>query len=393
MITKNTLKVAAALIAGFSALTTVNAADVNENVRLNFSAKVSAEYNDNIYLNTADKVDDVILHFIPATKLSLGSEVAESSFNVSLSEDFSYYLDHDQNNTQNTHLNAVYSYSGAKLKATASVGYDMMSQNSARDHFARAARRGNIIRYDTWYARADGDYQLTSKLSTTAGLGYTGKRYRNHRDSYADSQSYTVPVSLLHTLVTEKIRGGLSYQYTYTDLSRYNGNMPLGYTETHFVGFNVQGVVDEKLNLNVRVGSSTISYHRRYDNRSSSSTLSFLGTVNYKATEKTNASLTFNRDFEISGTAQSIKATGVTLRLTHNVDSKWSFNESVSWVNDDYVSADRKDNIYTLSAGASYRMNDYLTLGASYKFQWNDSDVSEMSYTNNVLTLSATANF
>lgn len=394
MITKNILKAASTLIVVGAGVAVANASiDLNENARLDLSATVSVEYNDNIYLNSADKVDDVILHFIPRADLALGSEVAESSFRLSISEDLSHYVDNDENNTQNTHFNANYNFAGAYLKATVAVGYDMMSQNSARDHRAsRNSERGDLVRYDTWYARANGDYQLTAKLSATAGFNYSGKRYRNHRDSYADQQSYSIPVSLMHSLITEKLRGGLTYQYTYTDLARYNAN-PLGYQETHFIGLNMMGEVSEKLDVNARIGSSTISYHRDWNNQDSSSTLSFSGTATYKATDKTTASLAVNRDFEISGTAQSIKSTGVSLALNHTIDAKWSAHENISWVNDDYVSVDRKDNIYTLGAGLGYRVNDYLSVAADYRFQWDDSDMSGYSYTNNVVTFSATARF
>lgn len=395
MITKNILKAASTLIVVGAGVAVANASiDLNENARLDLRAMVSVEYNDNIYLDPSDKVDDVILHFIPRADLALGSEVAESSFRLSLSEDFSYYVDNDENNTQNTHFSANYNYAGAHLKASVAVGYDMMSQNSARDHRAnRNSERGDLVRYDTWYARANGDYQLTAKLSATAGFNYSGKHYRNHRDSYADQQSYSIPVSLMHSLITEKLRGGVTYQYTYTDLARYNANRPLGYQETHFIGLNMMGEVSEKLDVNARIGSSTISYHRRNPNPDSSSTLSFSGTATYKATDKTTASLAVNRDFEISGTAQSIKSTGVSLAINHTIDAKWSAHENISWVNDDYVTVDRKDNIYTLGAGLGYRVNDYLSLGADYRFQWDDSDMSRMSYTNNVVTFSATARF
>lgn len=394
MITKNILKAAAALVAGASMSTFALASiDLNENARLDLNARVSVDFNDNIYLNCANKVSDVILHFVPSATLSLGSEVAESSFRIGLSEDFSYYFDNDQNNTQNTHFNALYSYSGARLTATASAGYDMMSQNTSRDHRYSAGNRGQIIRYDKWYANVNGDYALTAKLSTTAGFNYTGKRYRNHRDQYADQESYSVPVSLMHAIITQKLRGGITYQYTYTDLARYKKDYPLGYQESHFVGLNLRGDLSEKMDVSARLGSSMISYHRRANNPSSSATLSFNGTLNYEMTAKTVATLAVNRDFDISGTAQSIKTTGVSGSLSHRIDNKWSAHERIAWTNDDYVSSSRTDNIYTLGAGVGYRVNDYLSLAADYTFQWDKSNESNMCYTNNTISLSATAHF
>ena len=70
------------------------------------------------------------------------------------------------------------------------------------------------------------------------------------------------------------------------------------------------------------------------------------------------------------------------------MDHKWTVNAAVDYRCDDYNDYDRRDDVYTLSAGANYKINDYLGVAARYSFQWDDSTQESMRYTNNIVTLS-----
>jgi uncharacterized protein (PEP-CTERM system associated) len=98
--------------------------------------------------------------------------------------------------------------------------------------------------------------------------------------------------------------------------------------------------------------------------------------------------LAFNRDFEIAGNGDSITSTGVALSANHRVSDKWAVNAAVDYRCDDYNDYYRRDDVYTLSAGASYSIKDYLGVSARYSFQWDDSTIESMRYTNNIVTLS-----
>lgn len=95
------------------------------------SARV--EFNDNIYLRSSDKDSDVILHLIPGLELSKGSKDAQSSIKFTVTEDLSMYMDDDENNYQATHVNAAYSYAGARLSGTIAAGFDMNQNTTSRD--------------------------------------------------------------------------------------------------------------------------------------------------------------------------------------------------------------------------------------------------------------------
>lgn len=353
----------------------------------------TVQFNDNIYLNTSDKDSDVILKLIPGLQLSKGGEKTESSLNLTVKEDLSMYMSDDENNYQGTHANFKYTYAGARLNASVSAGFDMNQNTTSRDNRTVAGQAGELVRYYSYYARAVGTYKIGEKVWVNSGFSWNGTTYDNHRDSYNDRQTYAIPVGIYHRVLTEKLRAGLSYEFRYTDLAANNVQRKKrenpGIQQVHFFGVSAVGEVSEKVTVDGRIGYTTSDYSRRtVGDEDRENTLGFNGGVNYAATEKTSFRLAFNRDFEIAGNGQSITSTGVALSANHRMDSSWSFYGSIDYRRDDYTDYDRCDDVYTLSAGANYNINDYLGVSASYSFQWDDSDYVDSSYTNNIVTLS-----
>ena len=348
-----------------------------------------AEFNDNIYLRSSDKDSDVILHLIPGLELSKGSKDSQSSIKFTVTEDLSMYMDDDENNYQATHVNAAYSYVGARLSGTIAAGFDMNQNTTSRD-----IKVGDMIEYYTYYAKAIGSYKIGEKVSVSSGFSWNGTAYQNHRDSYNDRETYAVPVNVYHSVLTEKLRAGLSYEYRYTDLAangneRSDGKNP-GYQQVHFFGVSAVGEVTEKLTVDGRVGYTTSDYSRRTtgNNDDRENTLGLNAAFNWAATEKTSARLALSRDFEISGNGDDITSTGVGLTVNHRMDTHWSFNAGLDYRNDDYNNRDRKDDVYTARVGANYNVNEYLNIAASYSFQWDDSNDSDSEYTKNLVSLS-----
>ena len=355
----------------------------------------TVQFNDNIYLNSFDKDSDVILKLVPGLEVSKGGKESESSLKFVVKEDLSMYMSDDENNYQGTHANLLYTYAGARLNASVAAGFDMNQNTTNRDNRNLAGQPGALVRYYSYYARANGSYKIGEKVSLSSGFSWNGTTYDNHRDSYNDRQTYAIPLSVYHNVLTEKLRAGLSYEFRYSDLSattvqRKSGLNP-GYQQVHFFGVSAVGELTEKLSVDGRIGYTTSDYSRRSEKLGSQdgeNTLGFNGAVNYAVTEKTSARLAFNRDFEIAGNGDSITSTGVALSVNHKVDTQWTLNGSVDYRRDDYNDYDRCDDVYTLSAGANYNINDNLGVSATYSFQWDDSNLDSMRYTNNIVTLS-----
>lgn len=351
-------------------------------------------FNDNLYLSSSGKDSDVILKLIPGIELSKGGEKTESSFKLTIKEDLTMYMSDDENNYQGTHANVVYSFTGARLDASVSAGFDMDQNTTSRDNRAYSNGAGELIRYYSYYARANGSYKIGEKVTLSSGFSWSGRTYENHRDVYNNRQTYVVPVGVYHKLLTEKLRGGLTYEFRYTDLAattvQRDARKNPGCQQVHFFGLSAIGDVSEKLSANARIGYTTSDYSRRTvgSGNERENTLGFNGALTYKASEKTSATLAFNRDFEIAGNGDSITSTGVALSANHRLDDKWTVNAAVDYRCDDYNDYDRRDDVYTLSAGANYSINDNLGVSARYSFQWDDSTIESMRYTNNIVTLS-----
>ncbi|MCD8299363.1 MAG: outer membrane beta-barrel protein [Opitutae bacterium] len=354
---------------------------------LSLLCSVEARYNDNIYLESSSKNGDVIWTFSPGLELELGGSESESKFRISYIEDLILYTSNSKNNSQDSHLAISYNYTGSKFKATVAAGYDQQVNTSNRDR----STRGHLIRYQTYYARALGTYDITEKVSIMSGFKWDGRRYDSQRYYYNDRETYAIPVNLYHSILTEKIKAGISYEYRYTDLAgagKDNGKNP-GYEQVHFIGLTATGDFTDALTLDGRIGCSTRDYNRRTtgSGNTSHSTLSLMLNANYKVTEKTTADLRVSRDFEIAGDASSITSTGIQLGVAHVFSSKWMGNVSIAYRQDDYDYSNRCDDVYTLSVGAHYNINDYLSASASYSFQWNDSNGSYWDYTDNIISL------
>ncbi len=348
----------------------------------------SMTYNDNIYLEHAGKDSDVIWTISPGIEFLKGGESSESSFRVTYTEDLIMYSDNSKNDSQDAHVEAVYSFAGSKLKASVAVGFDQYMNTTNRD-----AVYGKLIRYHRWYGRALGTYDVTEKISVMSGFKYYGQRYDNSRNEYNDRESYAIPLNIYHSVLTEKIKAGLSYEYRYTDVASNRNNRSAGkapgYQEVHFIGLTATGDFTEALTLDGRIGYTSSQYHRRTINHGndSSNTLGMALSAAYKASEKTLATLLVSREFEIAGDANSITSTGAQVGLLHTFTSRLTGDASFAYRQDDYDESTRCDDVYTVTVGARYSLNEYLALSASYSFQWNDSNRTACEYTDNKLTL------
>ena len=347
----------------------------------------SVAYNDNIYLAHKGKKGDTILTVSPGLEFLMGNIESESSLRLTVKDDIVFYMDETDNNSNLPHANLNYVFNGSKLRATVDAGADYVMTTSSRDY-----RDGQLVRYWYYYGNVLGTYGLSERLSVTSGFKWNGTTYTRGEDRYNDRQVYAIPVSLYHT-VTEKLKAGLSYEYRYSDLAandNQKGKYNPGCQEVHFFGVTATGDVTDKLDIDGRIGYTTSDWSRRNtsSNNDRTSTMGMGVSARYKVTDKTTTSLNLSRDFEIAGDGQGITSTGVQLSASHRLDDKWSLNALAAYKNDNYNSGNREDDVWTAQVGCSYRFSEALSFNASYRFQWDDSNDSTMSYTDNVVTLS-----
>jgi len=96
-------------------------------------------------------------------------------------------------------------------------------------------------------------------------------------------------------------------------------------------------------------------------------------------------------DSSPSGAQQKNFSLGGT--LSTNISDQWSVNAGLSYRGITYVgtatSAERTDDYVEGTVGATYVVNQYIRVAATYAYRSNTSKISSSDFTNNVFSLSA----
>jgi uncharacterized protein (PEP-CTERM system associated) len=86
-----------------------------------------------------------------------------------------------------------------------------------------------------------------------------------------------------------------------------------------------------------------------------------------------------------------VKVTSIALDWTHDWNSRVESKVSVLYQHDDFNRTDETDKRWGFGAGIKYQMRRWLDLGASYRYDDRNSDITTGGFTNNVFMLSAEA--
>lgn len=350
----------------------------------------SVAYNDNIYLSDTNEDADTIFTISPGLEFTNGDE-ARSKFSLRFVENILFYMDETDNNRALENIDFTFTHGGEgqKLKLTVAGGFHHNQSASARDSYTK----GTMTRSYNYYGKGILSYKVGEKTSLRSGLNWSGTTYQNSEAKYYynDRQQYSIPLYLYYA-VTEKLNAGLSAEYRYVDLATSGRNRELGKTagteQVWFFGLSAEGNAWEKLSLNGRIGVTTSDYSdRTIDNLDGRDTLGMSITADYQATEKLSTALTLNRDFELGSAGEGIIATGATLSANYRIDDFWSANASLGYRLDDYQSSAREDDIYKMTVGASYAINEWASAYANYSLAIDESNQEGSDYTNNIVTV------
>jgi len=86
-------------------------------------------------------------------------------------------------------------------------------------------------------------------------------------------------------------------------------------------------------------------------------------------------------------------STGLGLSVDHELLRNLILSAGGGFRYDDFEGISRTDKFFSGTIGADYLMNRYLTLGAQYRYEQRDSDLSGNDYSRNLVTLSLTAKY
>jgi hypothetical protein len=321
------------------------------------SLSLTEEYNDNIFLDSSDKVDDFITYITPSLNLSMRSANSELAFGYSTS--LSFYNSHSYLNGQPAHnFNAGSSFRlSERLSFTLSDTYVMSSET--RDIRAISDTGPLTGRRKLTYNNISGNifYKLGGNLTYTLGASYLYSKYEEPDETTSKIYSGTMGLTYRHSESTALSASAIYTQYDYKTESDAKGqNYTFGctyvLTPTVTIGFT-GGVSITKIE---DTGESETGY---------------IGGVNItKRLERGQASLSYEQRI-INGieTETPVKSQILSLSLSRPFTNKFAASLSTSYGNYKSIETNETDtDEMTFTTSLTYRLRPWATLALSYNY-------------------------
>ena len=350
---------------------TIPAIPLGDNAALHLTAEVSGRYDDNIFLTKNNKVDDEIVSLTPGAEFQFGQNSLGHGSLV-YRESFQRYLRTNSANAQLGTGSANFDYDNGNLAAGANASYQQLDQNN-RDVILEGKKA--IIRSDVLSADGKAEQHFTAKTSASVGADYSRTNYRTA--GLTDSSSLSWPMKIYYA-ASPKI--DLSTGVTYRD-TKVKG-APRDMRDLYY-NIGARGEFTPKLGGEISAGYTTRSFGQSRNN----STLGFDGTLTYAATPNTNCSLTMSRDFRTGALGESLTSTSFSLGVSTALSVQWQAGINLDYQTVGYSTL-RKDDYWESGLSASYLFSSRLSASANYIFRHNNSTVSGVEFSDNVLSLS-----
>jgi len=360
------------------AVTAVQAAPfmaIGDGAELFATGALGVRSDDNIFL-AKDATSDVIFNVDPGLELTFGKD-AQVKGSLTLVDSISRYSDNSDLNTNLFSTNFVSSYEDGKLKLGFNAGYQETNQNTVD---VRAPGGGALIRRNALSAGVTAESEVSEITSVAAGFSYTKTDYK--RAGFGDSEDYTIPLNFYYKW-TPKVDLSLGYRYR-----AYQTQIGQDSTD-HFYNVGARGEFTPKLTGQVQVGWT----QRQLTASGNENLVGLDANLTYAISPKTSLQLRAANapDSSPSGAQQKNFSLGGT--LSTNISDQWSVNAGLSYRGITYVgtatSAERTDDYVEGTVGATYVVNQYIRVAATYAYRSNTSKISSSDFTNNVFSLSA----
>ena len=366
---------------------------IGDQMDIFFRGAVMGSYNSNITYAHGNKLDDY------AGTLRLGGELdygrtSKFKANIKMYEDMTKYADERAFNSNLGHIKATASYVESSWKVNANFSFDQCKQNSADTLDANMNKE--LVNYNVWRAGINGSYDFSEKVYGTIGFNWEEYEYiHKWEDIYTSYGTYSVPMSILYR-VTQKVAVGLSYQYRYTDILDGNpGNIAAfgDARKDNFIGLTVNGEIAPKLTCEAYIGAQNRSYNNSYVYTSSDWTMAMNITLGYEVSEKMGVYLKAARDFGTSASNYSQENTSCEMGVNYYINPKVVANASLRYEYSKYDGIDRADDTIWARVGVSYIPNKFVTLGLSYNYLNNASDLEYAVYNQHYISCEASLRY
>lgn len=359
-------------------------------------------YDSNVYATKNNAKDDFI--WVTRPNLDVRSNFNNNALNFSAGGDIGRYFDRTTENYADYHVTADGRYDITRDAAISGGLFHRRNHESRTDP--------DVV---TGTLTAPTDYSEPVNYYTSGGNAAYSQRFNRIRvrlSGLAQYLSYD-DVKLVNGSKSSQddrdrweygTTGRVGYEFidgyeafvqgTYS-WTRYRLDRDFGGVKRDSDGYEVVGGLSTDL-TGLITGEFYLGYlTKNYDDASLKdfSGLAVGGRLNWSVTQLTTITGSVTRQvrettFSRGGaTASSYNRTIVALGADHELLRNLLLNARVQWRQDDFNGIDRKDDVYTLGAGATYQMNRYLFLTGGYTYEKRNSDISGYDYSDNVIYL------
>ncbi len=247
------------------------------------------------------------------------------------------------------------------------------------------------LRTDSWNYGVNLNlrYPVIDRYSIAGNIGWSRIDYTDEGGLFSDLDTYTVGTDLLYSWRSDRdLLAG--YRYRQSDAAFDSSSLD------HSVYAGVAGRIVSKLSGSARVGwtNHTTRYPRGIpDDNSDGLYVSLSGT--WPASQKVNYTLALSQDFGTTSSnfqtrTSSADLTGQfshTVKFSTRANVGVGYTEFLSGFSEDalgptqgFQGQDRNDHYFTAGVGANYAINTHLSVGASYTYYRNWSDLSDYAF-------------
>jgi hypothetical protein len=362
------------------------------NLKIIPSLSGQAIYDTNIYLKngtdeTTNKIEhDWIYHVMPGIMLNY-TMPERGSINLGYQGDWAFYNNNTNNNWKSQKVMAGINYDapGGMILGIDNLWTTTEDPYGSADQYAlgRVTKRWND--------------DLKSKAGYNFGKVFKVLLFYNfYKQDYNDIVDYTQDYSSnefgigLETKIMSKTWGFVRYHYGQRYYNTFYGGLTSDFNSDfnwHRVNTGLSWDATAKLSGELNVGYMWKKYKNEFTDtthtamREDRNTWIAATSISYKPF--TTTTLTLNIDRAVrdtnAGTNEYFDDTGVGLSLKQVLLTKFVFNLSGQYSRNEYnlpVTDNRVDNNYTAITGLDYNIQDWMTVGISYKFMKKNCNIT-----------------
>lgn len=359
---------------------------LGEDSGLSFRFGGALQYNDNIFLDSADTESDTIMVFSPGVELNMGNPGTNRNLNLVYIHDILTYGDNSRLNRDNADVSLSGFHQSAKSRFDYTATYKENSQNDASNNLA-----GDLAQRNITSIRLGNEWNMTAKSSVAFGYRMEDVKYEN--SLLYDREHSSIPLNY-YWRVTPKLDMSVGYRYRTTSFERSGvvagGGGPRPDLDDQFFNVGVRGTIGAKTTGEIRVGIQERDFNT--PGVKDEDLLSVDAQVTWESTEKTDFSLLLSRDFNADAFGTSIESTDIQLAGTTAISETFNGFASVRFSDDDYNGGRSDDGLFG-QIGVSYTPNAYSVFSVAYILYNNDSSFVPADFDNNVFNISGTLRY